>query len=181
MKNSEESKSNLSDVEERRRQFIERTLVLLKPDAVERGLTGEIIKRFEQRGLKIVALKMLRPSKEIVEEHYAPHKGKPFYAALVNYLSSGVVVAMVIEGIRAVEAVRKMVGPTDPLEAPMGTIRGDFSHVPMEYADMLSMSLKNLVHASSSKEEAEREIRIWFSPDEIQKYRRVEEVHIFGW
>ncbi len=176
-----EEKRGKSKVEEKRKKFIERTLVLLKPDAVERGLTGEIIKRFEQRGLKIVALKMLKPTRELVEKHYAPHKGKFFYQALVDYLCSGVVVAMVIEGVKAVEAVRKMVGPTDPLEAPMGTIRGDFSHVPMEYADTLSMSLRNLVHASGSREEAEREIKIWFSPEEIQEYRRVEEVHIFGW
>ena len=117
-----EEKRGKSKVEEKRKKFIERTLVLLKPDAVERGLTGEIIKRFEQRGLKIVALKMLKPTRELVEKHYAPHKGKFFYQALVDYLCSGVVVAMVIEGVKAVEAVRKMVGPTDPLEAPMGTI-----------------------------------------------------------
>jgi nucleoside-diphosphate kinase len=165
----------------RKSGLIERTLVLLKPDAVERGLSGEIIKRFEQRGLKIIALKMLKPNRELVEKHYAPHKGKKFYKPLVDFLTDKPVVAMVIEGIHAIEAVRAMVGPTQPFAAPMGTIRGDFSHMSGAYADKFQFVIKNLIHASGSKEEAEKEIKLWFKPEELCTYRRVEDVHIFGW
>ncbi|MCW1298472.1 MAG: nucleoside-diphosphate kinase [Candidatus Parvarchaeota archaeon] len=165
----------------RKSGMIERTLVLLKPDAVERGLSGEIIKRFEQRGLKIIGLKMVVPKREFVEKHYEAHRGKSFFKPLVEFLTNKPVVAMVIEGIHAIEIVRKMVGPTQPSEAPPGTIRGDFSHVSGAYADKFQFVVKNLIHASGNKEEAEKEIALWFKPEELCEYKRVEDVHIFGW
>jgi len=136
---------------------MERTLVLIKPDAVERRLIGEIIGRFERRTLTIKALKILRPSRELAERHYEVHKGKPFYELAVNFLSSGPVVAMVLEGDDAVAIVRMMMGATDPLAAQPGTIRGDYTaHVTY-----------NLVHGSDSLEAAETEIATWFKPEEI--------------
>ena len=136
---------------------MEQTLVLIKPDAVERGLIGEIIRRFENRTLKIKALKILKPSRQLVEEHYEIHKGKPFFSDVVEFMTSGAVVAMILEGENAIAIVRDMMGALDPVEARPGTIRGDFT---------LSVR-KNLVHGSDSKESAEREISIWFGKDEI--------------
>jgi len=156
---------------------IERTLVVLKPDAIYRGLIGEIIKRFEQRGLKIVAIKMLWVSKEHAEKHYEEHKDKPFFKGLVEFITSGPVVAMVIEGADAVENVRKIVGPTEPKQAPPGTIRGDFAHITYKRADEKKVGLPNLIHASGSKEEAEREIRLWFNENEIIEYNLPHEHH----
>ncbi|HEY8392525.1 MAG TPA: nucleoside-diphosphate kinase [Capillibacterium sp.] len=134
---------------------MERTLVLLKPDAVERRLVGRIIAVYEEKGLKITALKMLRPSRELVEAHYAEHKEKPFFHELVAYLSRGMVCALIIEGENVVRTVRKLNGATDPAEAEAGSIRGQFAFSKQE----------NLVHASDSPESAEREIKLWF-PEE---------------
>ncbi len=146
----------------------QRTLVLLKPDAVNRRLMGEIISRFEKKGLKIVAMKMLWLSRERAEMHYEVHKGKPFYESLIDYITSGPIVAMVLEGDRAIEVVRKMMGKTNGIEAEPGTIRGDFA-----------MSIQNnLVHGSDSEESAKREIPIFFEPEEILDYRLVDEVWI---
>lgn len=131
---------------------IERTLVLLKPDAVQRGLIGEIIGRFERRGLKTVGMKMLWATRKQAEEHYAEHKGKDFYDNLVDYLVSGPIVAMCLEGPSAVGVVRGMVGPYKLEETIPGTIRGDLS----------SSRMKNLVHASDAPESASRELKIWF-------------------
>jgi len=131
---------------------MERTLVLIKPDAVERRLTGEIISIYEKKGLHISALKITRPSKEIAEEHYAEHTGKPFFDNLVSYITSGEVCALILEGNNVIAMVRKMNGATDPANAEAGTIRGQFA---------ISMS-ENTVHASESMESAEREIKIWF-------------------
>ncbi|MDH7481441.1 MAG: nucleoside-diphosphate kinase [Armatimonadota bacterium] len=136
---------------------MERTLVLIKPDAFERGLVGQIISRFENRTFKIKALKLIRPSRELAERHYAAHKGKPFYELAVSFLTSGPVVAMVLEGENAIEIVRTMTGATEPCKAQPGTIRGDYT---------LSVTY-NLVHASDSPENAEAEIAIWFKPEEI--------------
>ena len=136
---------------------MEQTLVLIKPDAVNRGLIGEIIRRFESRTLKIKALKILNPSKEIIERHYEVHRGKPFFDDVVAFMASGTVVAMVLEGENAIEIVREMMGALEPTEARPGTIRGDFT---------LSVR-ENLVHGSDSLESAEREIAIWFGKDEI--------------
>jgi len=159
--------------------MIQRTLILLKPDAVKRCLISKIIERFENIGLKIVAMKMVWPDKELAKKHYESHVGKDFYAPLEEFITSGPVIAMVLEGINAVEVARKIVGHTDPSKALPGTIRGDFAHHSMEYANSQKKSIANLVHASSSKEEAEKEIIIWFSKEEIHNYKTVHEEHVF--
>ena len=133
----------------------ERTFVAIKPDGVKRGLIGKILERFENKGFKIVAMKLLQVTPEIAAKHYEEHQGKSFYNRLVHYITSGPIVAMVIEGYEAVESVRHMVGATSPLKADMGTIRADFAQV-MEY---------NVVHASDSLEIAQREIGIYFKPE----------------
>ena len=135
----------------------EQTLILIKPDGVSRGLIGEIISRFEKKGFKIKALKMIWMSREIAEKFYEMHKGKPFYDSLIEFITSKPVVAMVIEGDNAVSVARKMIGPTDGREAPPGTIRGDYA---------LSKQA-NVVHASDSPENAYREISILFKQEEI--------------
>ncbi len=136
---------------------VERTLVMIKPDGVERGLVGEIISRFERKGLKIRALKMFRFTREQAEEFYKVHKGKSFFNDLIEYITSGPVVAMVLEGDSAIKVVRLMIGPTDGREAPPGTIRGDYA---------LSKS-RNIVHASDSPENAEFEISVVFREEEV--------------
>lgn len=135
----------------------ERTFIAVKPDAVQRGLIGEIIKRFETKGYKIIGLKMLQVSDEQAKAHYAEHEGKPFYPRLIRYIQSGPIVAMVVQGYGAVAGARHMMGCTDPLKADMGTIRADFAQV-MEY---------NVVHGSDSIESAEREIAIYFNENEL--------------
>ena len=146
----------------------ERTLVLLKPDALHRRLAGEIISRFEKKGLKIVAMKMLWVSRELAEKHYEVHKGKPFYESLLDYITSGPIIAMVLEGESAIKVVRNLMGKTNGVEAAPGTIRGDYS-----------VSIQNnLVHGSDSPESAEREISLFFKPQEILEYRLVDEVWI---
>jgi nucleoside-diphosphate kinase len=143
----------------------ERTFVLLKPDAVQRALVGEIVGRFEGRGLKIVAMKMVRVPRSLGETYYAEHKGKPFFEPLMSYITAGTVVAMVLEGDGAVAAVRRMMGKTNSAEAEPGTIRGD-----------LALTIgRNLIHGSDSLESAKREIPLFFKPDEIQSYARVDE------
>ena len=136
---------------------MERTLVLVKPDGVERRLSGEIIARFERRGLKIVALKLCRMTREMAERHYAEHAGKPFFASLVEFITSGPIVAMIVEGENAIKAVRTMMGATNPLDSAPGTIRGDFA---------LTMS-NNVIHGSDGPESAVRETATFFSAAEI--------------
>jgi nucleoside-diphosphate kinase len=136
---------------------MERTLVLVKPDGVSRGLVGEIIRRFEDRTLEIKALKITRPSKELVEKHYEVHRGKPFFEGVVQFMSSGPVVAIVLEGENAIALVRRMMGALDPMSALPGTIRGDYTLSTKE----------NLVHGSDAVESAAREIAVWFTPDEV--------------
>jgi nucleoside-diphosphate kinase len=136
---------------------LERTLVLIKPDGVRRGLIGEIISRFERKGLKIRALKMLWMNRKMAEEFYSVHKGKHFFEDLIKFITSGPVVAMVLEGDSAISVVRLMIGATDGRKAEPGTIRGDFS---------LSIQ-ENLVHASDSPESFEREFRVVFREDEV--------------
>ncbi|MFG2207582.1 nucleoside-diphosphate kinase [Streptomyces sp. NPDC048638] len=131
----------------------QRTLVLLKPDAVRRGLIGEIIGRIEKKaGWTVAAMELRTLDREILEQHYAEHVGKPFYEPLVGFMSSGPVVSLVVEGERVIEGVRVLAGPTDPIAAPGGSIRGDFGTITRE----------NLIHASDSEESAEREIKIFF-------------------
>lgn len=139
---------------------MERSLVLVKPDAVERNLAGAIIARLQKLGLKLVAAKMLHPDKALARKHYAIHKDKPFYDDLVNYISSAPIVACVFEGQGAVEAIRKAMGATDPAKAEKGTIRGDFGES-IEH---------NSVHGSDSPTTAEEEIKLFFSPGEIFGY-----------
>ena len=149
--------------------MMERTFVMIKPDGVQRRLIGKILQRFEQAGLKIVAMKFLKVSHELAEKHYEVHKDKPFYESLIKYITSGPVVAMVIEGQNAIERVRKMVGTTDPQKAEPGTIRGDFcQHIG-----------RNVIHASDGKETAEKEISLWFSEDEIISYSMDDERWIY--
>ena len=136
---------------------MEQTLVLIKPDAINRGLAGEIIRRFENRTLKIKALKIINPSRELVERHYEVHRGKAFFEGVVEFTANGTVIAMVLEGENAIAIVRDMMGALNPIEARPGTIRGDFT---------LSIR-ENLVHGSDSLESAEREIQIWFDKDEV--------------
>ncbi len=148
---------------------MERTFVMVKPDGVQRGLIGEIIKRLEQRGLKMVGGKFLQVSQEFAEKHYAVHKGKPFYEGLIRYIISAPVFAMVWEGNSAVAAVRQTMGATRPTEAAPGTIRHDFG---------LSMG-RNLTHASDAVETAQQEIALWFSEDELVNWERPIDAWIF--
>ena len=141
---------------------MQRTLVLLKPDAVQRGLVGELILRIERRGLRFLAMKLLAMDKEMAHLHYGPHIGKPFFEGLVEFITSAPLVAMVVEGERAIEVLRNVMGATDPVDASPGTIRGDLA---------TSIGL-NLVHGSDSPEEAAREIALFFRPEEIETYSR---------
>ena len=134
-----------------------RTFAMVKPDGVEKGLVGEIISRFEKKGLKIVALKIMRITPELAEKHYGEHKGKPFFADLVNFITSGPVAAMVLEGENVILTVRTMMGATNPQDAAPGTIRGDFA---------LTID-ENIIHGSDSPESAMREIGIFFKEEEI--------------
>ncbi len=148
---------------------MEKTLVLIKPDGVQRGLVGEITRRLEQRGLKLVAAKFLIVSHDLAAQHYAVHQGKPFYEGLIRYITSAPVMAMVCEGPRAVTAVRQTMGSTRPTEAAPGTVRHDFG---LEIG-------RNLTHASDSPENAELEIALWFKPDEVFEWARVTDPWIF--
>jgi nucleoside-diphosphate kinase len=130
----------------------ERTLVLVKPDGVKRGLVGEVISRFERLGLSITAMRLLLVDEDLASRHYAEHKDKPFYQELVSFITSGEVVAMVLEGESAIAAVRKLMGPTDPADAPPGTIRGDFG---LEITE-------NIVHGSDGPQSAAREVALFF-------------------
>jgi nucleoside-diphosphate kinase len=136
---------------------MERTLVLLKPGVLQRRIAGELISRFERKGLKIIALKLLRMDRSLVETHYAEHRGRDFYDKLVEYTLSGPVAAMILEGEEAIALVRRLAGPTNLLEAPPGTIRGDYA----------ARTRLNIVHASDSPASAEREIPLFFRADEI--------------
>jgi len=144
---------------------LERTLVLIKPDGVRRGLVGEILARFERKGLKILAAKSLRVTPELAQRHYAEHHGKPFYPALMQHITSGPILAFALEGRSAIGVVRLLLGATNPQQAAPGTIRGD-----------LALGITpNLVHASDSAESAARELALYFQPEEFLAYSRVGE------
>lgn len=153
---------------------IQRTLVLLKPDAIERGVVGEIIQRFERVGLKIVGLKMVWPDEETAMKHYtedlAIRRGEHVRKLMIEMLVSGPIIALALEGIEVVELVRKMVGGTEPKSAAPGTIRGDFSHISFKHADAKNKGIFNLIHASGSPEEAIQEIQVWFDPAELHEF-----------
>lgn len=159
--------------------MIERSLVVIKPDGVERGLIGEILKRFENAGLKIVGMKMVWADKKFAEEHYRAHRKKHFFRELVGFITESPVVAFVVEGVHAVDNVRRLVGNTSPHEAAPGTIRGDFAHISMAYASKKGLGGKNVMHASGSKEEADAEIKLWFKKEELHSYTTVHEKHVF--
>jgi nucleoside-diphosphate kinase len=141
---------------------MERTLVLVKPDGVQRGLVGEILSRMERKGLKVVGLRLLEVSREMAERHYAVHAGKPFYAGLVDFITSGPVTAVALEGPDAIATVRRVVGQTMPNEAAPGTIRGDLG----------ISGLRNLIHASDAAETAAFELGLWFDSDQLLDYAR---------
>ena len=145
----------------------ERTFVMIKPDAVQRGFIGDIISRFERKGIKLVAMKLASVSRELAEKHYGIHKGKPFFESTVKYITSSPVVAMILEGNNAIDMVRSMMGATDPQKADMGTIRGDLGQ----------FIGRNIVHGSDGPDTAEFEMNLWFKPEEIANYARIDE----GW
>ena len=183
---------------------IERTLVIIKPDGVKRSLVGEIISRFEKVGLKIVGMKMIWISKDFAKKHYPeslipvitektfldydamnfkvnqPREavGKEAWEDLINYISEAPVVAMVLEGVHAVEIVRKLTGSTSPHKSAPGTIRGDLSHISMGYATYKKIGGRNLIHASGTKEEAKKEISLWFKNNELHSYKGVHDEHL---
>jgi nucleoside-diphosphate kinase len=141
---------------------VERTLIIVKPDGVQRGLVGSVLSRFEARGLKIVGLKLMRISRDLAAHHYAEHQGKPFYDGLVAFITSGPVVVGAVEGPGAIKMVRDMMGTTNPANAAPGTIRGDYA-VTLTY---------NVLHGSDGPESAEREIGLFFMPNELLDYER---------
>ena len=162
---------------------MERTLIVLKPDAVQRGLVGEIITRFEKVGLKIVAMKMIKPDEEHYHEHYEEisklisRRGKEVFDVNLDFMMDGPVVAVVLEGLGAVDLVRKMVGETEPASAAPGTIRGDYSHVSFKHANAIGSGIPNIVHASGEVAEAEQEVKLWFNDDELYSYAAAHERH----
>lgn len=160
---------------------MERTLVIFKPDAVMRGIVGEIMTRFERVGLKIVGMKMLQPDYEHYYEHYEgigtlkSRKGEDIFESQLRNMQQGPVIAMVLEGVDVVETVRKMVGDTEPKSALPGTVRGDYAHVSYSHANHSGKSVSNVVHASADSHEAAREIAHWFAGDELYDYEVVHE------
>jgi nucleoside-diphosphate kinase len=157
-------------------QHIERTLILFKPDAVQRGVIGEILTRFERVGLKIVGTKMISPDRDHYYKHYEEigqvitRRGEKVFDNVLDTMNEGPVIAMVLEGIEAVELVRKLVGSTEPKSSAPGTIRGDFSHMSYGYGDAQDKGIPNLIHASGDKDDAAKEIPHWFSDAELFDY-----------
>lgn len=148
---------------------LERTYIMIKPDGVQRGFVGEIITRFEKKGFKLLALKLFSPTKQLLEEHYKDLKEKPFFPKLLEYMLMGPVVCMVWQGREVVKTGRKMLGATNPLNSEPGTIRGDYC----------IESGRNIIHGSDSVESAEREIKLWFKPEELQTYNKDNEKWLY--
>jgi len=165
--------------EEQYDSLVERTLVVFKPDAVQRGIVGEILSRFERVGLKIVGCKMVNPDKDHYFHHYEgisqmiSRRGQEAFDMTVEFMASGPVIAMVMEGIEAVALVRKIVGPTEPKSAEMGTVRGDYSHMSFGYSNSKKIGVPNLIHASGNKEEAVKEVEHWFRSAEMYEYEDI--------
>lgn len=161
---------------------MERTLIVLKPDALKRGIAGEIITRFERAGLKVVGTKMLQPDYDHYFEHYEnigqmiSRRGQEAFDVTLEFMQEGPVIAIVLEGIEAVDLVRKMVGTTEPKAALPGTIRGDYAHMSFEYANGIGVGIPNLIHASGDSKEAKKEIAHWFADSELYEYKTVHEV-----
>ena len=160
---------------------IQKTLVVFKPDTVQRGLVGEILSRFERVGLKVVGTKMIAPTKEHYHKHYEEigkmitRRGEHTFDITLDMMIDGPVIAMVFEGVEAVALVRKLVGPTEPKSAAPGTIRGDYSHMSFGYADNADKGIPNLIHASGDVEEAEKEVAHWFKDGELYEYTTLHE------
>ncbi|XP_077057234.1 NME/NM23 nucleoside diphosphate kinase 2a isoform X1 [Siphateles boraxobius] len=148
----------------------ERTFIAIKPDGVQRGLIGEIIKRFEQKGFKLVAMKLIQADEDLLRQHYGDLKDRPFFPGLVSYMSSGPVVAMVWEGFNVIKTGRVMLGETNPIDSKPGTIRGDFC----------VQVVRNIIHGSDSVESANAEINLWFKPDEIYDYTKCQDSWLNG-
>jgi len=165
---------------------VEQTLVVLKPDTVQRGIAGEIITRFEKAGLKIVGMKMVAPDEKHFHEHYEgisqliSRWGEEIYRITLSHMTEGPVVALVLEGVEAVEHVRKMVGATDPKDSAPGTIRGDYTHVTRNFTNSRGGTLPNILHASGDKTEAEKEIALWFDKTDIYSYTTATESTVHG-
>ncbi|MFA5084337.1 MAG: nucleoside-diphosphate kinase [Candidatus Paceibacterota bacterium] len=159
--------------------MMQKTLVLIKPDGVKRAISGKIISRFEDTGLKINGMKLTWIDKEFSKKHYSEHVKKSFYKTLEKFITSGPVLAMVLEGVNAIEVVRKMVGNTEPLKAMPGTIRGDFAHLDTEWANCKNKCIPNLIHASDSPESAKKEISLWFDNKELYNYNTANENFVF--
>jgi nucleoside-diphosphate kinase len=163
--------------------MIERTLVLVKPDGVQRQIVGEILSRFEKAGLKLIGLKMVWVDDTFARRHYTEdiekRRGKHVREYLAEFIKSGPIVAIVLEGVQAIENVRKMVGSTEPRVAQPGTIRGDYAHTSYAYCDSKQMVVKNLIHASADSKDAEYEVQLWFKPDELHTYKTVNDMHIY--
>ena len=159
-------------------EHIERTFVALKPDTVRRGITGEIMTTFEEAGFKVIGMKMVWADEDLLEEHYSEHVDKDFYERLEEYMKSGPVIAMVLEGVNAVKNVRKIVGETDPREASPATIRGRFAHMSFAHADESGSLHKNIIHASAELDEAEKEIDLWFDDEEVHSYEQAHEEEV---
>ncbi|MBQ6355027.1 nucleoside-diphosphate kinase [Candidatus Saccharibacteria bacterium] len=163
------------------KDLVQQTLVVCKPDAVQRGLVGEIVHRFERVGLKIVGMKMVMPDEKQYEAHYndigelAKRAGEEIFKFNLDYMMTGPVIAMCLEGVEAVPLVRKIVGSTSPQEADMGTIRGDFAHMSFGYSNAKKKGVPNLVHASGSVAEAKKEVALWFKEDELYDYSDLNE------
>lgn len=149
---------------------MEKTYIMVKPDGVQRNLVGEIVGRFEKKGLRLVGMKLMQISPELASRHYGEHEGKPFFGELIGFITSGPVVAMVWEGLNAISVARTMMGKTNPAEAAPGTIRGDFA---------LFMG-NNVVHGSDSPESADREINLFFSPEELVDYTKASDFWLNG-
>jgi len=161
---------------------VERTLVLLKPDAVARGLAGRLVQRFEDAGLKIVGVKMQQMDAAMAKRHYFDLEerfGRSVYDLTAGFMQSGPVIALVLEGVQAVANVRKLVGNTFPDQAPAGTIRGDFAHTTKTYAEAHNRVVANLIHASGNVDEAKYEVELWFGPDELFEYQTAAERYTF--
>ena len=161
--------------------MIEKTLILIKPDGVKRGLIGDILKRFEQRGLKIIGMKMVQPTKTLAGKHYAESiaekHGEQVRNYLIDYITVSPIIAIAVQGVHAIAVVRKIIGSTYPGEASVGTIRGDFAHLSKEYARKYNQG-QNLVHASENEEDATKELGLWFTKEELHTYKRIDEDHI---
>lgn len=162
---------------------MERTLIILKPDAVKRGIVGEVLSRFERAGLKIVGMKMLQPNYDQYYHHYEnigkmiSRRGQEAFDITLEFMEEGPVIACVLEGINSAALVRKMVGDTEPLNAAPGTIRGDYAHMGFEHSNKEQVGVPNIIHASGDAKEAEQEIAHWFPESELFKYETVHEVY----